>query len=88
MSTPANGHQAYVKPAQFLTKGEEIYLAGGWFTIKQVTVYRDRVKVKFTDGAFSEYAPHVRLHVRRPAQWIAPSHTGVSWSMPGGAGQP
>ncbi|MFE0102298.1 hypothetical protein [Streptomyces sp. NPDC059009] len=87
MTTPANGYTHYAKPAQFLLKNEEVHLGGHWYRAKRVTVLRDRVKVTFDGGHVREYAPHESFPVRRPAQWIAPQHTGVAWGMPGGAGR-
>lgn len=88
MSAPAAGYSHSRKAVLFLIVGDEVWREDRWVKIKRLTLKRKTVVIRFSDGVKVE-VPHAQeCHARRPAQWIAPDHTGKSWGMPPGAGRP
>ncbi|MGD6742989.1 hypothetical protein ACOKM3_14225 [Streptomyces sp. BH106] len=88
MGTPAAGYVYVWKPSLFLVSSDEVLRDDRWLRIKRLTIRRHGVVIKFSDGVKVEAAQGDRWYTRRPAQWIAPNHTGTMPGMPPGAGRP
>lgn len=88
MRTPPAGYQHARKAALFLAASDELWRDGQWVRIKRITVRQRTVAIKLAGGVKIEVPQDSQWYTRRPAQWIAPSHTGTSPGMPPGAGRP